>query len=179
MPSTDPVSSNTSCHRLIYWPSTQLHHLVTHTAQLSQLDLVLHDDDDNGGVRGTIRRRFLLLLHLRDWLPGALFRCWHPLGEMLPRRLLVETSYFSIFHTSSRLTFRSFMYWYLIIYRRSKCRYKRKSSDGRLWRHSQKEYSHFRNYAPPPGCKRGHNYGKSFPSIFWEFFLAWSCTFGS
>ena len=27
-------------------------------------------------------------------------------------------------------------------------------------------YSHFRNYAPPPGCKRGHNYRKSFPSIF-------------
>merc|ERR1712012_1232404 len=28
-------------------------------------------------------------------------------------------------------------------------------------------YGHFRNYAPPPpGCKRGHNYGKSFPSIF-------------
>ena len=24
---------------------------------------------------------------------------------------------------------------------------------------------------PPPGCKRGHNYGKSFPSIFWEVFL--------
>ena len=28
---------------------------------------------------------------------------------------------------------------------------------------------------PTPACKRGHNYGKSFPSIFWEFFL----TFGS
>ena len=140
MPSTDPVSSNTSCHRLIYWPSTQLHHLVTHTAQLSQLDLVLHDDDDNGGVRGTIRRRFLLLLHLRDWLPAALFRCWQALGEMLPRQLLVETSYFSIFHTSSWQTFCSFIYWYLIIYRRSKCRYKRKSSDGRLWRHFKKEY---------------------------------------
>ena len=37
---------------------------------------------------------------------------------------------------------------------------------------NQDMYSHFRNYAPPPpGCKRGHNYGKSFPSIFWEFFL--------
>ena len=24
---------------------------------------------------------------------------------------------------------------------------------------------------PPLGCKTGHNYGKSFPSIFWEFFL--------
>ena len=35
----------------------------------------------------------------------------------------------------------------------------------------QTVYSNFRNYAPPPGCKRGHNYGKSFPSIFWEFFL--------
>ena len=35
MPSTDPVSSITNCylipHSVLYWPSTQLHHLVTHS----------------------------------------------------------------------------------------------------------------------------------------------------
>ena len=33
MSSTDPVSSITNCYRLsvLYWPSTQLHHLVTHS----------------------------------------------------------------------------------------------------------------------------------------------------
>ena len=47
--------------------------------------------------------------------------------------------------------------------------------EGVMWKQVDliycRKYSHFRNYAPPPGCKRGHNYEKSFPCIFWEFFL--------